>query len=268
MKNLSSISLALLAGALTFGACDTEPTPDGELIAEESDSDALTPAALGFGDEWVAVEPGLWASWDELGNKKFLGLGEAGKAHAIASLISVAEELESNLSVKDSDDARAKLAELHDYITDIQASSSGEAAADELEFRCSFDISGFVDAHPVACGAAAVASASFSHPCGSQKAYVKTFASASCEYDTKTHTCGPLRGDPVSCSSFVSDTGNAPCSSYAIAQIYDAPGVNVYLYDHNSQRGACGTPTTSGSTSFNPTGGGGCNGLYVQCDPL
>ncbi|WP_224194010.1 hypothetical protein [Nannocystis pusilla] len=257
IKQFTTFITTCALGALTFGACDTEPAPEGEpRVAEESE--AVTPESLGFGDEWVAVEPGLWASWDDEGNKKYLGIGEAGQAHAIASLFTVLEELEEQLAVKDSDDTRAKLAELHDYIAQVQATPNREVAADELAFRCSFNISAYVDAYPSACGAAASASTSFAHPCGSTQGTVKTFASASCAYDTKTHTCGPKRADPASCSSYVSVTGNAPCSSYAIAQIYDAPGVNVYIYDHNYQRGPCGgTTTTTVGSSTSATGGSG-----------
>lgn len=258
----------LSAAFLLVAACDDidhgDQAPPG--LAEEDaqgvadDPPAASPEALGLGDGWVAVEPGLWALYDDQGDRKLLGLGEAGKVHALASLLEAEAELERSLTEHDSPDARDSLAELQGFIAAVDADAARDA--DEPTFRCSFSVQGVADAYPIACGAGANASASYAHPCGSTAGTVKTYASASCNYQSKTHQCGPYAADPAACSSSTSITGAGPCSSYSFAQITGS-GVNVYIWDQNSQRGACGGGT---STSAGPgTGVFPCPSPYTEC---
>lgn len=237
---ITSISFCALAAA-TIGAC-VEPVAV-ELGAESNEADGPTPASLGLGDDWLALEPGLWTRVDSDGDAKYLGIGAEGKTHALASLLDVAQDLEERLADAPSDEAQAQLAELHAFIVDVRDTPEPEAAAEETTFRCSFNVSAYADAYPITCGAGATASASYSHPCGSTKGTVKTYATATCGYITKTDQCGPHTNDPVSCSSTASQTGNGPCNSYAQAQIYGVSGVNVYIWDNNGTRGTCGPST-------------------------
>lgn len=174
----------------------------------------------------------------------------------------VAQELEERLADAPGDEAQARLGELHAFIAEIRDTPESEEAADDLTFRCSFNVSAYADAFPITCGAGASASASFSHPCGSTKGTVKTYAEASCSHITKTHQCGPLTNDPASCYSSTSQTGNGPCSSYAYAQIYGVSGVNLYVWDNNNQRGACGG--SGGSGGSGGATGGGCGVANCQ----
>lgn len=251
-------------GAMTIGAigaCDEETMQDeGFTQVEASDESVFTPAQLGLGDGWNEVEPGLWALDDEHGDRKFLGIGEAGKAHAIASLAEVKEELELSLAEQDSDNAREKLGELEGVIEGVR---EGRASAVEEEptLRCSFNVAAFVDAYPIACGAGALATANFAHPCGTTKGTVQTYAQASCGNVTKTHQCGPYAADPASCASETSITGPSSCSSYSFAKI-TAPNVYLYIWDQNNVRGYCGGSGGSGTSLPYPNQ---CPGVNVEC---
>ena len=93
-----------------------------------------------------------------------------------------------------------------------------------------------MDAYPSYCGVSANASAFYSH-C-SNWGTVRSYAQATCGYESKSHTCGPKTGSPVSCGSTVSIVGPGPCKSFASAQI-NAPGIFVFVKDENYQRGSC-----------------------------
>ncbi len=264
---IHSLHNAILVTALAaqVAACDEEGAQDlGPTLVEPSDANAMTPEALGLGPDWIEVEPGLWALYDEAGDRKLLGLGEAGKAHALASLVEVEAELERSLAESDSPELRDSLAELRGFITEVDATVADDPAASPT-LRCSFNVSGAADAYPIACGAAATASASYAHPCGAAAGTVKTFASAACGYQTKTHQCGPYAADPAACSSSASITGAGPCNSYSMAQITGS-GINVHIWDSNGQRGACGGNSTTSNTS-NTTNNDSCPGYNVECIP-
>lgn len=257
-------SMTLFAiGAITIGtigACDEETMQDdGFTQVEASDESVVSPAELGLGDEWIAVEPGLWTLTDDQGERKFLGIGEAGKAHALASLAGIKEELEQSLAEQDSDNEREKLGELEAVITGVR---EGRASAIEEEptLRCSFNVDAFVDAHPIACGVRALATANFAHPCGTTKGTVQTYASASCGNVTKTHQCGPYSADPASCASETSITGPSPCSSYSFAKI-TGPNVYLYIWDQNNVRGQCGGGGSSTTLPYPDQ----CPGVNVEC---
>ncbi|MBL9104777.1 MAG: hypothetical protein JNL82_27785 [Myxococcales bacterium] len=259
---LGWISAALLLVVACDDAYQGDQEPPG-LAAEDAqdvvdESSAASPEALGLGEGWIAVEPGLWALYDDQGDRKLLGIGEAGRVHALASLGEAEAELEQRLAERDSADARESLAELRGLIAAVAAEEAEEA--EEPSFRCSFSVQGLADAYPITCGAAAKSSASYAHPCGSTVGTVKTYASASCGYQTKTHQCGPYAADPASCSSTSSITGAGPCSSYSFAQITGS-GINVYIWDQNSQRGACG----GGTTTTNGPGTNPCPDPDKQC---
>lgn len=242
-----SLFTTTLCCALAVGlpACDEE-TADAPV--QEANEVAITPAGLGMGDDWIEVESGLWTRADAEGNQQFVGLGELGRLHAIASLEAVGAEIEQLLAIEEREEVRRQLEELDAYITELRVS---EPPPPEVSPRCAPSLSSSVDAYPSSCGVSAKSSASYSH-CSNWGA-VRTFARATCGYETKSHTCGPKTGSPVSCSSNVSIVGQGPCKSYASAEI-NAPGVYVFQYDENFQRGACGSD--QGGTSG--TSGGLC----------
>lgn len=235
--------------ALGLAACDDDEVVD--VPTQEASEAAITPAGLGMGDDWIEVEPGLWTRADVEGNQQFVGLGELGRLHAITSLEEVGAELEQLLAVEEREEVRRQLEELDAYITELRVSEPPPPA--EVSPRCAPSLSTSVDAYPSSCGVSAKASASYSH-C-SNWGTVRTFAQATCGYETKSHTCGPKNGSPVSCSSNVSIVGQGPCKSYASAQI-NAPSVYIFQYDENFQRGACSDPggTTGGLCGTCPAG--------------
>ena len=246
-----------LASALALPACDDAPALD-QPAAEASES-VITPAELGMGPGWSEVEPGIWTRVDAEGEAHSVGIGEAGRLHAIASLEDVEADLEALLAVEEREETRLQLEELDAYITELRASEA--PMPPEASFRCSPTLSASVDAYPSACGLSATASASYSH-C-SNWGTVRTYAQASCGYESKSHTCGPKTGSPVSCSSMVSIVGAGPCKSYASAQI-NAAGVYIFVKDENFQRGAC----SGGGNSGGPGGmcGGSCSaGTDCHC---
>lgn len=224
-----------LFGAALLGACDEAPSASGELepvVADEAT--AITPASLGLGDGWIALEPGLWTRSDVDGAHEFLGVGETGKAHALASLEEAEAQLEQNLAATNPAETRAQLDELRGFIAGLYASEAAEEL-DATTLRCTLTQTGNANAGPIACGVSASASAFWSHTCSASQVQLKTYALASCGSETKTHQCGPKGGNPVSCNSSTSITGAGPCksSSYAIL-----PG--SYLWKENYVRGACG----------------------------
>lgn len=228
------INTLALASAVLLPACGEALQPPD--AAEETEA-SVTPAELGLGDDWHPVEPGLWTRNDREGEPQFVGIGDAGRLHAIASLEVVEEELRGAAEASESDEARAQLAELDELITELRMSEI--AAPADPQLRCTPSVSASVDAAPSPCGVTAKATASYSQ-C-SIFGTVKTYALAACGFETKTHQCGPKYGNPVSCSSQVSIVGPSPCKSYTYAQI-SAPAASVYIWDENFQRGSCSGP--------------------------
>lgn len=237
--HFATISCITLAAALALPACSDDQAPDNSAV-ETSDS-VVTPAELGMGDDWIKLEAGLWTRADDEGEQQFIGIGEPGRAYAIASLEEVVADLETMLAAADSEDTRQQIAEFDAYITELRVSEV--PSVPEVAPRCPPSLSVIIDAYPSYCGVSAKASASYSH-C-SNWGTVRTIAQASCGYESKSSTCGPKNGSPVSCSSTVSITGPTPCKSYASAQI-NANGVYVFQVDENYLRGSC---SDSGGTS-------------------
>lgn len=232
---------------LAVGGC-------GDDLAREARSSAPeaidTPAELGFGDDWYPVEDGLWTRLDESGEQEFLGLGAAGKAHALAGLEAVEAQLAVQAAEDDTEEARRQLAEIQDFIAEYRTAPVAEPSEDAAP-RCSLVLKHTVSAYPIPCGVAASASVEYSHPCSSVQETVKTYTKATCGYSTTTHQCGPKTGNPVSCSSYSQITGPAPCDSYALAQ------TNYYAtWKANTTRGACYS---------DPGGTGGNTGLCGTC---
>lgn len=254
-NRIRSLTMYTVA-AMLLGACDEETAQDlATTPAEASEESAFTPEALGLGDDWVEDQPGLWTLVDEHGDQKFLGIGDAGRAHAIRSLEAVEAELEQDLVQQNNED---ELDELRGFIAAVNEAPASDL--DEPMPRCSFDVSASVDAKPIACGASASASASFAHPCGTTQGTVQTYAKASCGYITNTQACGPKKADPAECASTTSITGPGPCSSYGFAKV-TGPGVYLYIWDQNDLRGACGGGSgTSGLPYPNQ-----CPGVNVEC---
>jgi hypothetical protein len=228
------ISTLALASAVLLPACGEALQPPD--AAEETEP-TVTPAELGLGNDWRPVEPGLWARNDREGDPQFVGIGDAGRLHAIASLEVAEEELQSAAEASESEEARAQLAELDELITELRMSEI--AAPADPELRCTPTVSASVDASPSSCGVTAKATASYSQ-CSSLGT-VKTYAQATCGVETKTHVCGPKQANPSFCNSQVSIVGPSPCKSFAYTHI-SAPSVYVYIWDENLQRGSCSGP--------------------------
>lgn len=237
-----------LASALALPACDDDQSFN-QPAAEASES-VITPAELGMGGGWREVEPGIWTHIDAEGEEHSVGIGEAGRLHAIASLEEVEDDLKAILEVEEREETRLQLEELDAYITELRASEA--PMLPEVSVRCSPTMSASVNAYPSSCGVSAEASSSYSNCSG--WGTVRAYALATCGYESKSHTCGPKTGSPVSCSSMVSIVGPGPCKSYASAQI-NAAGVYVFVKDENFQRGTC-----SGGNSGGPGGPGGMCG--------
>lgn len=238
-QRINVVLAGCLSGVLALGGCD-EDIADGQ-AHEVASEGRITPASLGLGDDWFALEPGLWTRSDAAGEQEFVGIGEAGKLHAIASLEEAEADLRRSFTGEASEETQSQLLELGGIITELR-SSQEPAPESDVQLRCSSSVSAFADAYPIACGVGAKASASYSG-CG-YLGTVRTYAQAGCGYENKTHQCGPKTGNPVSCLSTTTSTGPAPCSSYAYAEI-TAPNANLYVWDQNTTRGACQPPPTT-----------------------
>jgi hypothetical protein len=232
------LTLTLTISALALSACEDDQIFN-QSAAELSES-VITPAELGMGDDWTEVEPGIWTRVDTDGEEHSLGIGEAGRLHSIASLESVEADLKAMLAIEDREETRLEIEEIDALITDLRVSEA--STTPEGSFRCSPSLSASAEAKPSQCGATAKAFAYYS---GCNWGTVRTYAQAACGYESKSHSCGPKTGNPVSCSSMVSITGPNPCSSYGWAQI-NAPGVYVFVEQKNYQRGTCPGDNNSG----------------------
>ncbi|MFZ6181250.1 hypothetical protein [Nannocystis pusilla] len=234
-KKFTAFFAGCALGTMALGGCDDAAESDRAL---EAAGEALsTPAELGLGDDWIALEPGLWTRADEDGGQAFLGIGDAGKLHAIASLEDVERDLRASAEAS-SEETQARLAELDGILSDLRTSEA-PPPSDGVELRCSSSISASADAYPIACGVGAKALGSYSG-CG-YTGRVTTFAQVKCGYVTDTTMCGPKSGNPASCSSAKTTTGPASCYSYAYVEI-KAPNANVFFWDENYTRGACPPP--------------------------
>lgn len=242
------LTTVLASYTLLATACD--PAPAGESAAAEATDDAVNPAQLGLGDDWVLIQDGLWTRADAEGDQEFAAIGEAGTPHAIAKLEEVELELLRALETFPSEENRENLAVLREHIADLSLSPLTVDLGD-VSFRCHVTSNGTAVAQPSACGVSATATAIYANTCNSNLTKsLNTYALAQCNGETKTHSCGRT-GNPVNCSSSVSLTGSGPCYSYASFQI---PGATVWK--DNSTRGACGGGPTP-STSVSGGGGGG-----------
>ena len=239
---INPFTLTLTLVSAFTGACDTDYTSESASV-DGSDETVVTPAQLGLGDGWVLIEDGLWTRADDAGEQEFAAIGEAGTPHAIAKLEEVELELEGAFKVQPSDENRGHLADLRERITALSVSPL-TIDNDEVSFRCYLNSGGTAVAQPVACGVSADATANYTNTCNAGTAkYVSTYALANCNGETKIHACD-RSGNPVSCLSSVSITGNPSCYSYASFSI---PGATVWK--NNTTRGACGGPNTTSSTS-------------------
>lgn len=257
---ITTTSTLALTSAAVLSACGDDQAFDEPTSA--ASEDLTTPFALGLGDDWRELEKGLWTRANAEGEQQFAGIGEAGRQHAIDSLEEVEEGLKDMLASEERDETRQQLEELNVYITELRASEVPMTA--EVSPRCTLTLSATVDAYPSSCGVSAKTSVSYSN-C-SNWGTVRSYAQASCGYETKSHSCGPKTGSPVACVvSTVSITGPGPCRSYGSVQI-NAPGVYVYVWDENFQRGECSSPGGTAST------GGMCGpcsaGMNCNCGDI
>lgn len=262
MKKIIIRSLSMYTvAAMCLGACDEDASPDvTPTRAEAHDEDAITPEALGLGDQWIADEPGLWTLDDDQGGRMFLGIGEAGRVHALRSLAALEAELERDLAEQDRGDEMDALTELRGFMAAVGEAPAIDSDEEEPTLRCSFSVAALVDAKPIACGAAANANANFAHPCGTTQGTVQTYAKATCGYITNTQSCGPKTADPAACASSTSITGGGPCSSYGFAKV-TGPGVSLYIWDQNDLRGSCGGGTGTSGLPYPDQ----CPGINVEC---
>lgn len=241
MYNITKRFGTFLAACALLGAACNPDLESAGIMPEANDEAVVTPAELGLGDDWVALEEGLWTRFDDAGEQEFAGIGEVGTLHAIASLEQVEDEFARALEVNQSEETREQLMEVRSIIADLHASPLA-LDTEAVTPRCTVKVSGSAFAGPIECGVNASASATYQNTCEPNVLNtVKTFASATCNAETKTHSCGPRTGSAVSCSSAVSITGPAQCNSYASAQI---PG--AYLWKQNFTRGTCGGPGGTG----------------------
>lgn len=241
MYNITKRFGNFLATCVLLGAACNPDLDSAGVTPEANDEAVVTPAELGLGEGWVALEEGLWTRFDDAGEQEFVGIGEAGTLHAIASLEQVEDEFVRALEVNQSEETREQLIEVRSIIADLHASPLA-LDTEAVTPRCTVLVSGSAFAGPIACGVSASASATYQNTCDINAIKtVATFASATCNAETKTHSCGPRTGNSASCSSSASITGPAPCNSYASAQI---PG--AYLWKQNYTRGTCGGPGGTG----------------------
>ena len=226
-------SVCALTSMMTV-ACSESADP--EVVANSTEI-TLSPAELGLGDDWIELEPGLWSRIDADGDEQFLGIGEGGKAHALASLEGIAEDLLLLAETDGSDEVMDQLAELQAFINDYREASEEELTPEILP-RCSMELKHLVDAYPSPCGAAAKAMVEYKNTCSTATETVRTYTSTTCGYNTTTNSCGPKPGNPVSCSSYSSLTiPSGACQSYAFAQ-----SKTFSTWEYNYQRGTCAPP--------------------------
>lgn len=225
--------LCAAASALALSACDDNS--DGGSTLEVHPA-LLTPAELGLGDDWTEQEPGLWSRLNADGQEQFVGVGEPGKLHGLASLREVEERLALRAEADPSDEARAQLDEIRGLIGEIE-SFAVKTPTEDPALRCTLSLNHLAIANPASCGVQANASATYSYPCSTATENVFTYTEATCGVLTTTHSCGWKTGNPVGCGSHSSITGVAPCSSYA----YSASS-NYATWMNNSVRGYCEPP--------------------------
>ncbi len=251
MQNITKRFATLFTFCALLGAACSPDLESQGAMPDVNDEVLVTPAELGLGGDWLALEDGLWTRADENGEQEFLGIGEPGTQHAIASLEQVEEELAQALADTQREDTREQLAEIRGVIADLRASPM-TLALDSPIPRCTITITGSAFAQPISCGAGANSSALYSNGCDASAVNtIRTYASATCNGETKTHSCGPRTGNSVNCTSGTSIIGPGPCSSYSWTQL---PGFSIWK--HNYLRGSCGGP---GATTLNdpPCGGYG-----------
>ncbi len=79
-KSVMKIVALTLGMSGIFGACDTnEPEAQPEVVAEASEQ-VLTPAELGYGDDWVELDDGVWTRIDDDGHQTVLGSFDASES--------------------------------------------------------------------------------------------------------------------------------------------------------------------------------------------
>lgn len=253
IRNLFATSfLCAAASALALTACDDTTPGDSPAPATSEQVALLTPAQLGLGNDWTEQAPGLWSRLDADGAEEFVGIGEAGKRHGIASLMVQEERLAGRVADFGTEEAKAQLAEIQGLIRDLEQFEV--KAPPEVEPRCQLTLNHTAAATPHACGAKANASVNYSNPCYAANETIYTYTSATCGVVTTTHSCGNRTGNPVSCASSSIMTGAAPCDSYALAQS------NYYsTWKQNFVRGTCASDPPPGGDTGDDSGGGCVN---------
>ncbi|WAS93520.1 hypothetical protein [Nannocystis punicea] len=238
IRNFFALSfLCTAASALALTACDA---PD-DGASPESQQTLRTPAELGLGDGWVEQEEGLWSRTGADGQEEFVGVGEPGKLHGLASLHAAEEHLALAAEAEGTEEAKARLTEIRALIVDIENAEIVAPSADEPSFRCEAQLTHFALASGAACNSVkADASVIYNNACNSITETIYTYTYATCGVVTTTHSCGPKTGISVGCGSHSYLTSaTSACESYAYA------ASNYYsTWQLNNVKGYCEPPPT------------------------
>ncbi|MDC0672383.1 hypothetical protein [Nannocystis radixulma] len=236
IRNFFALSfLCTAASAVALSACDAP----GDGASPESQPALRTPAELGLGEGWVEQEEGLWSRIGADGQEEFVGVGEPGKMHGLASLHAAEEHLALAAEAEDTEEAKARLAEIRELIVDIE-DTEFVAASEDPSFRCQAQLTHFALASGAACNSVkADASVIFNNYCNSATETIYTYTYATCGVVTTTHSCGPKTGTSIGCGSHSYLTSaTSSCESYAYA------ASNSYsTWQLNNVKGYC-EPTT------------------------
>lgn len=235
IRNFFALSfLCAAASALTLSACDA-PGDDG--ATPESQPTLLTPAELGLGDGWLERDRGLWSRIGADGQEEFVGVGEPGKLHGLASLYAAEEHLAIAAEVPGSETSPGQLAEIRALIVEIE---NKEIAAPSAEsFRCQAQLTHTALAGPSTCNAVqANAGVTYNNACNAITETINTYTYATCGVITTTHSCGPKTGLSVGCGSTSTlSSASSSCQSYAYA------ASNYYsTWKINDIKGYCAPP--------------------------
>jgi hypothetical protein len=235
IRNFFALSFLCTAGsAVALSACDAPsdgPGPESQALR--------TPAELGLGDGWVEQEEGLWSRIGADGQEEFVGVGEPGKLHGLASLHAAEEQLALAAEAEGTEEAKARLAELRALIVDIESAELVAPSADDPSFRCDAQLTHFTLAGGAACNSVkADASVTFNNYCNSATETIYTYTYATCGVVTTTHSCGPKTGTSIGCGSHSYLTSaTSACESYAYA------ASNYYsTWQLNHVKGYCEPP--------------------------
>ncbi|MFY0537698.1 hypothetical protein [Nannocystis pusilla] len=176
--------------------------------------------------------------------EEFVGVGEPGKLHGLASLYAAEEHLAIAAEAEGTEEAKARLTEIRAIIVDMENREIVAPSDEDLAFRCNASLTHFALASGAACNSVkADASVIYSNACNAITETIQTYTYATCGVVTTTHSCGPETGLSVGCGSHSYLTSATDsCQSYAYA------ASNYYsTWQLNNTKGYCG-PGDGGGT--------------------